>query len=104
MKNRVEFKTDLFPPYDEEEHEVNPGVWGKRLAEFIHAGLKRRGIPVEDTWIFRPRGIDPGRRYTVALDSAEGTFADEGSPLMRDGIRVRLEQPLTSELLILRAD
>lgn len=46
MKTHVEFRSDLFPPYPNEEDEINPGCWGKRLAEFIHNGLKERGFDV----------------------------------------------------------
>lgn len=46
MKTHVEFRSDAFPAYAGEEDEINPGIWGKRLAEFIHAGLKDRGFDV----------------------------------------------------------
>ena len=46
MKTHVEFRSTLFPPYPNEEDEINPGRWGKRLAEFIHSGLKDRGFDV----------------------------------------------------------
>ena len=44
MKTHVEFKSDQFPAYDGEEEEINPGRWGKRLAEFLFQGLKTEGI------------------------------------------------------------
>lgn len=37
MKTHVEFHSDQFPLYEGEEDEVNPGVHGKRLAEFLAA-------------------------------------------------------------------
>lgn len=46
MKTHVEFRSDSFPPYPGEEDEINPGIWGKRLAEFVHAGLKEHGFEV----------------------------------------------------------
>lgn len=46
MKTHVEFRSDRFPPYPNEEDEINPGRWGKRHAEFIHSGLKERGFDV----------------------------------------------------------
>jgi len=46
MKTHVEFRSDSFPPYPDEENEINPGRWGKRLAEFIHDGLKALGFEV----------------------------------------------------------
>jgi hypothetical protein len=48
MKTHVEFKSDRFPAYEGEEEVINPGRWGKRLAEFISKGLKKAGVPVEE--------------------------------------------------------
>ena len=53
MKTHVEFRSDKFPPYDSEEDQINPGVWGKRLAEYLqenlpHQGLKVTSIGMED--------------------------------------------------------
>ncbi len=46
MKTQVEFKSDKFPPYDGEEEEINPGLWGKRLAEYLQESLPRHGVRV----------------------------------------------------------
>jgi len=40
----VEFRSDRFPPYEGEEAEINPGLWGKRLAEFVRDGLRKEGF------------------------------------------------------------
>jgi len=53
MKTQVEFRSDKFPPYDGEQKEINPGLWGKRLAEYLqnnlaHYGVKVTGIGSED--------------------------------------------------------
>ena len=49
------------------------------------------------------RGLDVARRYRVTLDnSGQGSMVD-GFVLMEQGITVRLEGALTSELLILEA-
>jgi len=54
MKTHVEFRSEGFPPYPGEEDKINPGCWGKRLAEFIHDGLKAQGIeviePASEDW------------------------------------------------------
>jgi alpha-galactosidase len=55
-----------------------------------------------DVYIFRPRGIDPSASYLVKLDSQDISFSASGSTLIRDGISIRLEQPLTSELVIIQ--
>ncbi len=47
METHVEFRSDKFPPYGSEQYEVNPGRYGKRLAEFLHSGLLRRGFEAE---------------------------------------------------------
>jgi hypothetical protein len=47
MKTMVEFRSSKFPPYDGEEEEVNPGLWGKRLAEYLVQKLSERGIRAE---------------------------------------------------------
>ena len=48
MKTQVEFKSSKFPPYEGEEEEVNPGLWGKRLAEYLVQKLADLGVETED--------------------------------------------------------
>jgi len=48
MKTYVEFRSDKFPAYDGEEEQVNPGLWGKRLAEFIRDNLRQEGFKTEE--------------------------------------------------------
>jgi hypothetical protein len=48
MHTQVTFRSDKFPPYDGEEEEINPGVWGKRLAEYFVERLKGQGIETEE--------------------------------------------------------
>ncbi|HEY0781064.1 MAG TPA: hypothetical protein VGE98_01310 [Thermoanaerobaculia bacterium] len=54
MLTHVEFRSDRFPPYKGEEEQVNPGLWGKRLAEFLRDGLPAEGIetgePLAEDW------------------------------------------------------
>ncbi len=44
MKTFVEFRSKKFPPYDGEEEQINPGLWGKRLAEYLVQKLSEKGI------------------------------------------------------------
>src|SRR5262245_49356414 len=44
MKTHVEFRSSKFPPYDGEEEEINPGLWGRRLAEYLKQQLGTRGL------------------------------------------------------------
>jgi hypothetical protein len=46
MRTHLEFRSGAFPAYPGEDEEVNPGIYGKRLAEFLATELPRRGFPV----------------------------------------------------------
>jgi hypothetical protein len=40
VHSHVEFRSDRFPADDGEEQQVNPGLWRKRLAEFLRDNLR----------------------------------------------------------------
>lgn len=44
MKTQVEFRSSKFPAYEGEEEQINPGLWGKRLAEYLVLRLAEKGI------------------------------------------------------------
>jgi hypothetical protein len=44
MKTHVEFQANKFSPYAGEEGEVNPELYGKRLAEYLQRRLPQYGI------------------------------------------------------------
>lgn len=48
MKTQVEFRSSKFPPYEDEEEQINPGLWGKRLAEYLVQKLAEKGIATEE--------------------------------------------------------
>jgi trehalose-6-phosphatase len=48
MKTFVEFRSSKFPPCEGEEEQINPGLWGKRLAEYLVQKLAERGIETEE--------------------------------------------------------
>ena len=53
MKIQVEFRSRKFPPYEGEQEKINPGLWGKRLAEYLKEklaamGIKTTGIVAKD--------------------------------------------------------
>lgn len=48
MKTHVEFRSDKFPPYEGEEEEINPDLWGKRLGEYLKEKLLTEGIIIEE--------------------------------------------------------
>lgn len=47
MRTHVEFRSTAFPAYPDEEAEINPGRFGRRLAEFLAEQLLRRGFTVQ---------------------------------------------------------
>lgn len=48
MHTQVEFRSLKFPAYEGEEGEINPGLWGKRLTEYLAQKLAERGIETEE--------------------------------------------------------
>ncbi len=44
MKTQVEFRSAKFPACDGEDELLNPGLWGKRLAEYLTGKLAEKGI------------------------------------------------------------
>ena len=48
MKTQVTFRSNKFPPYEGEEEQINPGLWGKRLAEYLVQKLTPMGIQTEE--------------------------------------------------------
>jgi len=48
MKTHVEFRSDKFPPYEGEEDQINPDLWGKRLGEYLKEKLIGHGIETGD--------------------------------------------------------
>jgi hypothetical protein len=54
MNTRVEFLSNKFPACEGEEELVNPGIWGKLLAEYLAENLERMGFepqePITEDW------------------------------------------------------
>ena len=48
MKTEFTIQSDLFPPYENESDEVNPGIHGKRLVEYFEKQFKIHGIETEE--------------------------------------------------------
>lgn len=48
MRSHVEFRSAKFPACDDENEKVNPGRWGRRLAEYLYEKLQERGFAVDD--------------------------------------------------------
>lgn len=66
------------------------------------AGIFRLvGGPAE--YRFLPRGLDRSRRYRVTFDNTLDVIEVDGRVLANEGLLIRLDSPLTSELLIFDA-
>jgi hypothetical protein len=50
VRTHLEFRSDAFPACPGEEEEINPGRYGKRLAEYLDAGLPGLGFPTTGIW------------------------------------------------------
>jgi alpha-galactosidase len=59
--------------------------------------------PDPEEYVLRMRGLDPAQGYEVTLDSQSLRFPISGADLARHGLRVRLPQPQTSELVLFRS-
>lgn len=68
MKTFVEFRSNKFPPYEGEEEQINPGLWGKRLAEYFVQKLAEKGIEMQ-------RMVAEDWGWCVQLKNEEFTLA-----------------------------
>lgn len=57
----------------------------------------------ESEYLVRPRGLDQAQQYDVRLDNEQQVIRMTGKELARDGLLVRLDSALTSELLLFDA-
>jgi alpha-galactosidase len=64
------------------------------------ATVVRIGSSDSDTYVLKPRGFDRGKTYRVTFDSTGETATMNGIELVRDGVPVRLESVMSSELLL----
>lgn len=67
------------------------------------ANIVRIGRSESDTYLFKPRGLHRGKMYRVKFDSTDEIATVDGWQLVRDGLPIRLESILSSELLLFEA-
>lgn len=48
---------------------------------------------------FRPKGLDPGRHYTVWFETDSSVYSMSGAQLMSNGVEVRLPVPFSSDVV-----
>jgi len=93
MKTQVTFRSKKFPPYDGEEAQINPGLWGKRLAEYLVDKLKPYGIETEEIiaedWGWYIPIKNEGFRLAICCGHQDGDddefvcFTDPAIPIIR---------------------
>lgn len=93
MKTQVEFRSSKFPPYEGEEEQINPGLWGKRLAEYLVAKLGEKGIETEqfvaEDWGYYIPVKNEGFRLAICCGHQNGDddeflcFTDPDKPLVK---------------------
>lgn len=114
MKTQVEFRSSKFPPYEGEEEEINPGLWGRRLAEYLAMNLADKGIDTEEMiaedWGYYLPIRNDGFRLALCCGHQDGdedqflVFTDPSTPKVRKLFRTIDATPqLTRVLEALRA-
>lgn len=119
MKTQVEFRSSKFPPYEGEEEEINPGLWGRRLTEYLSAKLTEHDIEtdemaIEDWGCYLPIRNE-GFRLALCCGHQSGdddeflVFTDPSKPTFRKFFRKVDATPQLTTLLeavrkILEAD
>jgi hypothetical protein len=63
-------------------------------------GLFRLAGDADVSYRFRARGLDRGALYRVTWDNSGEAAEIAGWVVINDGLEVRCERPLTSELLL----
>jgi hypothetical protein len=93
MKTQVEFRSSKFPPYEGEEEMINPGLWGKRLAEYLVQRLAERQIKtteiIAEDWGWYIPVENEGFRLAICCGHQNGDddqflcFTDPSSPIVK---------------------
>lgn len=97
MKTQVEFRSSKFPPYEGEQEQINPGLWGKRLAEYLVQKLSENGIKTEqivaEDWGYYIPVENEGFRLAICCGHQNGDedeflcFTDPGTPVVKKFLR-----------------
>ena len=93
MNIQVTFRSSKFPPYEGEEEEINPGIWGKRLAEYFVEKLKGTGVEAEEIigedWGWYIPIKNEGFRLAICCGHQDGDedeflcFTDPATPIVK---------------------
>jgi len=109
MKTQVEFRSSKFPPYEGEEEEINPGIWGKRLTEYLaqkfrEGGIETKEMAIEDWGCYLPVQTEG---FSLALccghqngdDDQFLVFTEPSTPKVKKWFRTIDATPHLSRLL-----
>ena len=93
MNTQVTFRSDKFPPYEGEQEQINPGLWGKRLAEYLVENLKGSGIEtgeiIPEDWGWYIPVKNDGFRLAICCGHQNGDddeflcFTDPDKPVIK---------------------
>jgi len=109
MRTQVEFRSTKFPPYDGEEEQINPGLWGKRLAEYLVENLSKKGVQtreiVMEDWGWYIPVENEGFRLAICCGHQDGDadqflcFTDPSTPVVKKLFRKIDATPQLSRLI-----
>jgi hypothetical protein len=93
MKTQFEFRSSKFPPYEGEEEQINPGLWGQRLAEYLVQQLAMKGIATEaiiaEDWGWYIPVPNEGFRLALCCGHQDGdddeflVFTEPATPIIK---------------------
>ena len=93
MNTQVEFRSSKFPPYEGEEEQINPGLWGRRLAEYLAQKLAEKGITTDEMiaedWGWYVPARNDGFRLAVCCGHQDGEddeflcFTEPSTPVIK---------------------
>ena len=88
MKTQVTFRSNKFPPYEGEQEQINPGLWGKRLAEYLVPSLRSLYLSPAERTTFADAGAYAERYRAEAeqLNDREKRNRTEGVALDDYGV------------------
>lgn len=97
MKTQVEFRSSKFPPCEGEDEQINPGLLGRRLAEYFVAKLSENGIETEgmiaEDWGWYVPVRNDGFRLALCCGHQYGDddqflcFTDPDTPIVKKFFR-----------------
>lgn len=93
MKTGVEFRSALFPAETGEEEQINPGRFGKRLAEFVADRLRQDGFtvvePYAEDWGWAVEVANLSVPFMLGVGNVDGeteqfsVFIDPSTPIVK---------------------